>query len=260
VIDVQSQKDERNIAIDKVGVKGLSYPITVDDRVEGIQHTVGSIDMSVNLPHHSRGTHMSRFVEILNEYHRELHIDKVGAILAGMKKRLDAEQAHMTVSFPYFVEKAAPVSGATSLMEYRCYYIATLIDEEDVVLGVDVPVTTLCPCSKELSERSAHNQRSEIRIRVRCNSHVWLEELIEIAEASASSPVYALLKRSDEKMLTEQAYDQPKFVEDVVREVATRLNQDSRIIWYFVESENFESIHNHSAYASIEKPTEFPSR
>ncbi|MDN5280253.1 MAG: cyclohydrolase, partial [Clostridiales bacterium] len=186
MIDVQSQKDERNIAIDKVGVKGLSYPITVDDRVEGIQHTVGSIDMSVNLPHHSRGTHMSRFVEILNEYHRELHIDKVGAILAGMKKRLDAEQAHMTVSFPYFVEKAAPVSGATSLMEYRCYYIATLIDEEDVVLGVDVPVTTLCPCSKELSERSAHNQRSEIRIRVRCNSHVWLEELIEIAEASAS--------------------------------------------------------------------------
>jgi len=253
VIDVQRQKDERNISIDKVGVRELSYPITVLDRAAKIQHTVGSINMSVNLPHHTRGTHMSRFVEVLNKHHRELHIDKVGSILEEIKEHLEAEEAHMEVSFPYFVEKAAPISGATSMMDYRCYYIATLVDKEDIVLGVDVPVTTLCPCSKELADRSAHNQRSEVRIRVRYNSHVWLEELIEIAEASASSPVYALLKRSDEKELTEQAYDRPMFVEDVVREVVGRLNQDPRITWYFVESENFESIHNHSAYASIGK-------
>ena len=253
MVDVQSQKDNRNISIDKVGVKGLSYPITVLDRAQEIQHTIGSINMYVNLPHHFRGTHMSRFVEILNEHHRELHIDKVGSILRTMKERLEAEEAHMEVAFPYFIEKAAPVSGATSLMEYRCYYLGTLTDKEDVVLGVDVPVTTLCPCSKEMSDRGAHNQRSEIRIRVRYSGHVWLEELIEIAEASASSPLYALLKRSDEKEVTEQAYDHPKFVEDVVREVASLLNQDSRITWYSVESENFESIHNHSAYASIEK-------
>ena len=254
MVDVQNQKDNRNIPIDKVGVKGLSYPITVLDRAQEIQHTIGSINMYVNLPHHFRGTHMSRFVEILNEHHRELHIDKVGSILCTMKERLEAEEAHMEVAFPYFIEKAAPVSGATSLMEYRCYYFGTLTDEEDVILGVDVPVTTLCPCSKEMSDRGAHNQRSEIRIRVRYSGHVWLEELIEIAEASASSPLYALLKRSDEKEVTERAYDRPKFVEDVVREVAGCLNQDSRIIWYSVESENFESIHNHSAYASIEKP------
>ena len=253
MIDVQNQKDNRNIPIDKVGVKGLSYPITVLDRAREIQHTVGSINMYVNLPQHFRGTHMSRFVEILNENHHELHIDKVGAILHQRKNRLDAQEAHMEVAFPYFVEKRAPVSGATSLMEYRCYYLGTLTDQENVILGVDVPVTTLCPCSKEMSDRGAHNQRSEIRIRVRYHGHVWLEELIEIAEASASSPLYALLKRSDEKAVTEQAYDQPKFVEDVVREVAEKLNQDSRIIWYSVESENFESIHNHSAYASIEK-------
>ena len=253
MLDIQNQPDPRKIYIDRVGVKNLRYPITVLDRTSKVQHTVGSINMYVNLPHRFRGTHMSRFVEILNEHHRELHIDTISNILKMMKKRLHAEEANMDVSFPYFIEKSAPVSNSKSLMEYHCFYNGTLTDKEDFILGVEVPVTTLCPCSKELSDRGAHNQRSIVRIRIRYNGFVWIEELIEIAESSSSSPLYALLKREDEKAVTELAYDQPMFVEDVVREVARKLMADSRILWYSVESENFESIHNHSAYASIEK-------
>jgi len=253
VIDVQNRPDHRKIDIDRVGIKNLSYPITVLDKSNKIQHTVGSINMYVSLPHRFRGTHMSRFIEILNEYHRELHIDAVGEILQKMKEKLHAEEAHMEVSFPYFIEKSAPVSKAKSLMEYRCKYIGTLSDREDFILSVAVPVTTLCPCSKELADRGAHNQRSIVRIKIRYTGFVWIEELIELAESSASSPVYSLLKRKDEKIVTEHAYDNPKFVEDVVRELAQKLNSDPRIIWYNVESENFESIHNHNAYASIER-------
>ncbi len=253
MIDVQNRPDHRKIDIDRVGIKNLSYPITVLDKSNKIQHTVGSINMYVSLPHRFRGTHMSRFIEILNEYHRELHIDAVGEILQKMKEKLHAEEAHMEVSFPYFIEKSAPVSKAKSLMEYRCKYIGTLSDREDFILSVAVPVTTLCPCSKELADRGAHNQRSIVRIKIRYTGFVWIEELIELAESSASSPVYSLLKRKDEKIVTEHAYDNPKFVEDVVRELAQKLNSDPRIIWYNVESENFESIHNHNAYASIER-------
>jgi GTP cyclohydrolase I len=251
--DVQNERDPRKIPLDRVGVKNLSYPITVLDRKHGVQHTVGSIAMTVNLPHRFRGTHMSRFVEILNEHHRELHIDAVSAILQKMKSRLDAEEAHMEVTFPYFVEKAAPVSGVESLMEYVCHYVGTLGEREDFILGVDVPVTTLCPCSKALSEYGAHNQRSIARIRVRTSGFVWIEELIDIAESSASSPVYALLKRQDEKAVTERAWKHPMFVEDVVREIALKLDKDPRIVWYRVESENMESIHNHEAFAATEK-------
>ena len=251
MVDVQSQPDSRKIPIDRVGVKNLSYPITILDRANKIQHTVASINMYVNLPHRFRGTHMSRFVEILNAHHREIHIDTIGEILRQMKDKLHAEEAHMEIHFPYFIEKAAPVSRARSLMEYRCCYIGTLGEAEDFVLGVDVPVTTLCPCSRELSDRGAHNQRSVIRCRVRYKDFIWIEELIELAENSASSPLYALLKRNDEKAVTERAYDNPMFVEDVVREMAKKLNIDSRITWFSVESENFESIHKHSAYASI---------
>lgn len=251
MFDVQSQPDSRKIHIDRVGVKNLSYPITILDRTNKIQHTVASINMYVNLPHRFRGTHMSRFVEILNEYHREIHIDTVGEILRKMKEKLHAEEAHMEIRFPYFIEKSAPVSKAKSLMEYNCSYVGTLSDNEDFILGVEVPVTTLCPCSKELAERGAHNQRSIIRCDVRYTGFIWIEELIELAESSASSPLYALLKRKDEKAVTEQAYDHPMFVEDVVREMARKLNTDPRIVWYSVESENFESIHKHSAYASI---------
>ena len=253
MIDVQNQPDTRQIPIDRVGVKNLSYPITVLDRTNKTQHTVGSINMYVNLPHNFRGTHMSRFIEILNEHHRELHIDILTEVLQKMKNKLDAEEAHIDVSFPYFIEKQAPVSEAKSLMEYRCGYSGTLTDREDFVLSVEIPVTTLCPCSKELSDRGAHNQRSVVTIRTRMQKLVWIEEIIEWAEESASSPVFALLKREDEKAVTERAFDNPMFVEDIVREIAKKLNAEPRITWYSIESENFESIHNHSAYASIER-------
>ncbi len=251
--DIQNQPDLRRIPIDKVGVKNLRYPISVLDRQNQIQHTIGSLQMTVKLPHNFRGTHMSRFIEILNEHHHELHIDKIGDILRNMKERLDAEEAHLEMTFPYFIEKTAPASGAASLMEYTGLFSGTLGEVEDFVLGVDVPVTTLCPCSKELSENGAHNQRSLVRIRVRYREFVWLEELITLAESCASSPLFALLKREDEKAVTEQAYENPKFVEDIVRDIASQLNLDSRITWYSVESENMESIHNHNAYAAIER-------
>ncbi len=251
--DIQNQHDPRKISIDKVGVKELSYPITVLDKMNGFQHTVGSINMYVNLPHRFRGTHMSRFIEILNEHHRELHIDTIGEVLQKMKRKLHAEEAHMEVTFPYFVEKSAPVTHAKSLMEYRCFYKGTLKEMEDFILGVEVPIMTLCPCSKELSDRGAHNQRSLVRIQVRYRGFIWIEELVDIAESSASCPLFALLKRKDEKAVTEQAYDHPMFAEDVVREVARKLDIDPRIVWYSTESENIESIHNHNAYASIER-------
>ena len=253
MIDVQNLPDGRNIAIDRVGVKNLRYPITVADRKSGVQQTVASINLFVNLPHHFRGTHMSRFIEILAEHHQRLHIDGIGEILAAVKERLEAQEAHMEVAFPYFIEKTAPVSGAKSLMEYACGYSGTLSDQLDFVLTGEVPVTSLCPCSKELSDRGAHNQRSIVTIAIRATELVWIEELVDMAEASASSPVYALLKRSDEKAVTEAAYDNPRFVEDLVREVASRLDKDPRVTWYRVQSENFESIHNHSAYAAVER-------
>jgi GTP cyclohydrolase I len=253
VKDVQSQPDDRRIPIDRVGVKGLRYPITVLDRASKRQHTVASINMYVNLPHRFRGTHMSRFVEILSEHRAEFHIDTIGDILEKMKARLVAEEAHMEVAFPYFIEKTAPASGTASLMEYGCTYVGTLGRTRDFVLGVSVPVTTVCPCSKEISDRGAHNQRSVVTIQVRFRKFVWIEELVETAEASASCPIWPLLKRSDEKVVTERGYDHPRFVEDVVREVAIRLDRDPRITWYRVESENMESIHNHNAYASIER-------
>ncbi|MCK5145788.1 GTP cyclohydrolase I FolE2 [bacterium] len=253
MIDVQNQPDTRNLPINRVGVKDLRYPITVTDRANDVQQTVASINMYVSLPRHFRGTHMSRFIEILNEKHQTLHIDGIADLLKTMKQRLEAHEAHMDVSFPYFIEKTAPISGAKSLMEYKCSYSGILSDTLDFILRVDVPVTSLCPCSKELSDRGAHNQRSIVSIAIRSSDFVWIEELVEIAEAAASSPVYSLLKRSDEKAVTEAAYDNPRFVEDLVREVAAKLNADSRITWYKVESENFESIHNHSAYAAIEK-------
>lgn len=251
--DIQNQKDDRNIPIDQVGVKDLSYPIVLLDRENEIQRTVASINMYVNLPHDFRGTHMSRFVEILNEHHKHLKIDTIGQVLRRMKKKLDAEESHIEMFFPYFQEKEAPVSKAKSLTEYQCSFAGKLDDKIDIVLGVKVPVTTLCPCSKEISKQGAHNQRSYISIQIRYNALVWIEELIEMAERAASSPVYSLLKREDEKFVTEAAYKNPKFVEDIVRNLALELNDDDRIYWYKVESENFESIHNHSAYALIEK-------
>jgi len=253
--DIQNSRDHRNIEIDKVGVKNIRYPITVLDRAHGRQQTVATINMYVNLPQEFKGTHMSRFIEILNEYRGEVHIRNFPAILETMKDRLQAQSAHLEVTFPYFIEKVSPVSGAAGLMEYGCRLVGSLSDEGgyDMVAAVVVPICTVCPCSKEISDFGAHNQRGVVRVAVRFNRFVWLEEIIQTVESEASCDVYSVLKRPDEKYVTEKAYQNPKFVEDVVRDIAARLDLDDHITWYSVDSENFESIHNHSAYAYIER-------
>ncbi len=251
--DIQTENDIRRIEIDKVGVKDLRYPIVLWDKAHDKQHTVASINMYVNLPHQFRGTHMSRFVEILNKYRREIAVRNMGQILKDMKESLNAESAHLEIEFPYFVEKEAPISGAKSLMGYRCKFVGSLTDKVRLHLGVSVPINTLCPCSKELSEKGAHNQRGEVRVLVKFKGLLWIEDLIELVEGCASSPVYSLLKREDEKYVTESAYNNPTFVEDVVRNAAERLEREENVTWYSVEAENFESIHNHNAYACVEK-------
>ncbi len=250
--DIQCEPDFRRIDIDKVGVKDIRYPVVVLDKKNKTQHTIASVNMYVDLPHHFKGTHMSRFIEILNEYRGEITVRNFPEILERMKKRFNATTAHLEVEFPYFIEKSAPVSKAKGLMEYRCRYTGSLGEERDFVLEVTVPVTTLCPCSKEISSYGAHNQRGIVRVAVRFRGFVWIEDIIRRVERSASSPVYSLLKRVDEKYVTEKAYNNPMFVEDVVREVALRLRKMKRITWFRVEAENMESIHNHSAYAFIE--------
>ena len=251
--DIQSQPDFRKIAIDKVGVKDISYPIVLLDKKNKFQHTIASVNMYVDLPHHFKGTHMSRFIEILNEHRGEITVKNFPDILAKMKKRFNAQTAHMEVGFPYFIEKAAPVSKAKGLMEYRCRFTGSLGDKKDFVLEITVPVTTLCPCSKEISRKGAHNQRGIVKVNLRFKGFIWIEDIIKIVEASASSQVYSLLKRPDERYVTEHAYDNPRFVEDVVREVASKLEALKGIIWFSIEAENLESIHNHSAYAYLEK-------
>lgn len=251
--DIQNQEDFRNVPINKVGVKDVKYPITVLDKKNKAQNTIGNINMYVNLPHNFRGTHMSRFIEILNKYHNRLHIDTMSDILHEMGNRLEAEEAHMEMTFPYFIEKEAPVSKMKSLMEYECTYAGILKkNKEGFKIKVKVPVTSVCPCSKEISDYGAHNQRSHVTIEVKMKDFVWFEDLIEIAENAASSPVYSILKRVDEKYVTERGYDNPMFVEDIVRNIAVELNKLDSIDWYHIESENFESIHNHSAYACID--------
>jgi len=254
MIDVQNRRDERNLEIKKVGVKGIHYPVIVLDRVNGVQHVNATINMYVNLPHHFKGTHMSRFVEVLNEYRGRINIKTFRVILANMREKLNAKSAHMEIEFPYFVEKSAPVTGAKSIMDYVCHFIGEDDGKKaDFRVGVTVPVTTVCPCSKEMSLRGAHNQRSIVRVNVRFRKFFWIEDLIRLVEDSASGEVYSLLKRPDEKHVTEKSYENPMFVEDVVRSVAEKLGRDGNFTWYSVEAENIESIHNHSAYACVEK-------
>jgi GTP cyclohydrolase I len=251
--DVQKRPDTRKIAIDKVGVKDISYPIVVMDKNKAFQQTVARVNMYVDLPHQFKGTHMSRFIEILDAYREKIALDKMEVILQRMKEKLGATRAHLEIEFPYFVEKKAPVSGARGLMEYTCSFNASLAEDLDFVLGVRVPVTSLCPCSKELARFGAHNQRSVMTVRVRYRKFIWIEELIEIIESCGSSPVYSLLKREDEKFVTEQAYENPRFVEDMVREATQKLSALDNITWFAVEAENYESIHKHSAYAAVER-------
>ncbi|MFO7813668.1 MAG: GTP cyclohydrolase FolE2 [Pelovirga sp.] len=250
--DLQQSSDERRIPIDKVGVKDIRYPIVVQDKYRERQYTVARVNMYVDLPAHFKGTHMSRFIEVLNLYHGEISVENIETILTEMKKRLGADRAHLELDFPYFIEKRAPVSGARGLLEYQCRMVGTLADQFDFMLEARVPVTSLCPCSKEISERGAHNQRSLVTVRVRYTEHIWLEDLIAWVEECASCEVYALLKREDEKAVTERAYDNPMFVEDMVRAVTEKLAGQERIRWFSIQCENFESIHNHSAYAMVE--------
>jgi GTP cyclohydrolase I len=210
--------------------------------------------MYVCLPHHFKGTHMSRFVEILEEHEREITVETFQVMLREMVDKLESQEGHIEMSFPYFIEKRAPVSGVKSLMDYEVTFYGQISKgKQSFTMKVVVPVTSLCPCSKKISERGAHNQRSHVTVTARTSDFVWIEEIVDIVERQGSSELYGLLKRPDEKYVTERAYDNPKFVEDMVRDVAAVLNLDERIEAYTVESENFESIHNHSAYALIER-------
>ena len=255
MIDVQSQKDDRQIPIDKVGVKNIRYPITVRDKENGFQQTVANINMYVNLPHDHKGTHMSRFIEVLSEYRRQVTLENLNAILEELKNRLNAESAHLEVTFPYFITKKAPVTQSEGLMEYICACKASANHKQgrDLVIELKIPIATVCPCSKEISTYGAHNQRGEVRVSLRFKKFIWIEDIIRLVEESASSEVFSVLKRDDEKFVTEKSYENPMFVEDVVREIARKLQDDPNITWFSVDTENFESIHNHSAYAYIER-------
>lgn len=251
--DVQSSEDTRQIAINKVGIKSIRHPIKVKDRSVGIQHTIAMFNMYVGLPHNFKGTHMSRFVEILNSHEREISVENFPAMLSNMVERLEAKTGHIEMSFPYFINKTAPISGVQSLLDYEVTLLGDICNGEVVTrIKIVIPVTSLCPCSKKISERGAHNQRSHVTVTVRLKDFMWIEEIVEMVEKQASCELFGLLKRPDEKYVTERAYDNPKFVEDMVRDVAACFNAEPRVVSYVVESENFESIHNHSAYALIE--------
>jgi GTP cyclohydrolase I len=252
--DVQNTVDTRHLAIDKVGIKAIRHPVIVKDKSGGEQHTVAVFNMYVHLPQHFKGTHMSRFVEILNMNEHAISIESFETILREMVTRLEAESGHVEMTFPYFVNKAAPISGVKSLLDYEVTFIGAINKGKyEITVKVLVPVTSLCPCSKKISDYGAHNQRSHVTVTALISEFIWIEDIINLVEKQASCELYGLLKRPDEKFVTERAYDNPKFVEDMVRDVAAQLNAEKRVISYTVESENFESIHNHSAYALIEK-------
>jgi len=257
--DVQATPDTRRLAIDRVGIKDIRHPARIRERSGGVQHTIATFNMYVGLPHHFKGTHMSRFVEILNAHEREISPDTFRVMVREMTKKLEAQAGEVEMTFPYFIEKKAPVSGVKSLMDYAVSFVGAVRDgQETFTLKVLVPVTSLCPCSKKISDRGAHNQRSHVTVSAAINTFVWIEDIIDVVENEASCQLYGLLKRPDEKFVTEAAYDNPKFVEDMVRDIAAKLNADKRIDGYAVESENFESIHNHSAYAMIAKAMPAP--
>ena len=255
MIDIQNQPDFRKIPIDKVGIKELQYPVKVRDKSKGFQSTVAKISMFVDLPHQLKGTHMSRFVEMLHLFRQQVSLESLTNILEEMKTTLGAASSHIEIAFPYFISKTAPVSGTSGLMDYSCTIIGSSNKDKnrDIILKVAVPVTSVCPCSKEISEYGAHNQRGQVLVSARFKKFIWIEDIVNIVEKSASCELYSVLKREDEKYVTENAYDNPMFVEDLVREVAGELIADNNITWFTVSAENFESIHNHSAYAYIEK-------
>lgn len=251
--DTQNQPDDRQLPIDRVGVKNLAFPIHVRDRDRESQSTVATVSLAVDLPHHFKGTHMSRFVEVLHSHGDCLDVSEMATIPRELLERLDAREAHVSFRFPFFRRKPAPVTGLTGLVDYQVTFDITANGHgTDFMVMVEVPVTTLCPCSKAISARGAHNQRGLVTCSVRFTEPVWVEDLIDIIEGAASSPLYSLLKRPDEKFVTEAAYDKPVFVEDLVRNVAAAARRLPQLTWFRVEAENYESIHNHNAYAVIE--------
>lgn len=250
--DVQRERDLRNIAIDRVGVCGVSYPITVMDPLHGTQPTIASVSMSVLLPHEYRGTHMSRFIETLEEYKGRISPTTLESLADHLRSKLDASTASIEFNFPYFIRKRAPVSGIESFMRYEASLEGISCGSNfDMKIGVGVPVQTLCPCSKEISTVGAHNQRAFVRLKVRSTVLVWFEELIRTVEDASSTPLYTLLKREDEKFVTERAYENPRFVEDLARELALALDGDARIVWYEISVSSAESIHRHDAFAEL---------
>lgn len=252
--DTQSEHDHRQVPIDRVGVRSLRFPLRIRDRDQQEQHTVALVSLAVDLPHHYKGTHMSRFVEVLHAHGQVLDVKSIAAMPRELLARLNAERAHTEFRFPYFRSKAAPVTKARGLVDYGVVFeVDANAQEIDFKVTVEVPVATLCPCSKAISARGAHNQRGMVTLSVRFTQPIWIEDLIELVEASASCELYSLLKRPDEKFVTEAAYDNPVFVEDLVRNVAVRATKHGQIKWFKVEAENFESIHNHNAYAMIEQ-------
>ncbi|MCC7492020.1 MAG: GTP cyclohydrolase I FolE2 [Fimbriimonadaceae bacterium] len=253
--DMQNSADPRGIDITKVGIRRLKYPVVLGMRGNGPQHTIATVAMYVSLDRSFKGTHMSRFVEVLNEHRRELDIHDIGTLLRHMKQRLEAQSAYLELEFPYFLEKRAPVTGQPGMLHYDCRVKAEvdLDDRIRICYAVTVPVTTLCPCSKKISAYGAHNQRSFVTLNWQCTESIWLEEMIELVESLGSAQIYSVLKRPDEKYVTEYAYDHPKFVEDMVRDITAAVRADDRITWFRVESENEESIHTHNAYALIEE-------
>lgn len=252
--DKQSERDYRQLRIDQVGVRGLRFPIQVMDKAQMSQNTIATIGMYVDLPKEFKGTHMSRFLEVLNAHGNVIHVDCLADILHAMQARLKSKTARLEMEFPYFMVKKSPVTGLEGMMDYTARFDATACGKDiDFVLTVMANVTTLCPCSKAISKHGAHNQRGTVKVALRSRQAVWIEDVIGIVESSASSELYSLLKREDEKAVTERAYENPVFVEDLVRNVAMRLNGHPDVTWYKVEAENQESIHNHNAYACIEK-------
>ena len=253
LVDIQSSQDERNIPIDKVGVKKVKYPIHVRERDNGVQHTVGEFTLTVDLPREFKGTHMSRFLEVLGQYTHDIGSETIPTILTQLREKLKAETSHLEVNFTFFRSKAAPVTGKSGMMGYECGFVAAGGAQEAFELRLVVPVTTLCPCSKEISDFGAHNQRGYVSVKVKPNGMLWLEDVIDMIEASGSAQLYPVLKRPDEKFVTEQAYQNPRFVEDMVREVALAFDAHPNVAAYEIEVENHESIHDHNAYAYVKR-------
>lgn len=253
LVDIQNSQDKRNIPIDRVGVKKVKYPIHVRERDNGMQTSVGEFTLTVDLPREFKGTHMSRFLEVLGEHNHDISAVTIPDILAQLRERLNAETAHLTVTFTYFREKAAPVTGKVGMMGYECGFSATGGGTECFNLLLTVPVTTLCPCSKEISAYGAHNQRGYVSLKIQPEGMLWIEDVIDMVESVASAPLYPVLKRPDEKYVTELAYNNPRFVEDMVREVALALDANEHVKGYEIEVENHESIHDHNAYAYLKR-------